>query len=102
MSHHKHLGLTLSSDGKWHEHISNIISSYSKVLGMMRKIKFTVNRKALNQIYISFLRPILEYGSSVWDSCTNYEKDNLDKLQNEAARIVTGLTRSVSLRRLYT
>ena len=100
VSHHKHLGLTLSNDGKWHEHISNIISSSSKVLGMMRKIKFTVNRKALNQIYISFLRPILEYGSSVWDSCTNYEKDNLDKIQNEAARIVTGLTRSVSLRRL--
>ena len=24
VSHHKHLGLTLSSDGKWHEHISNI------------------------------------------------------------------------------
>ena len=101
VNHHKHLGLTLSSDGKWHEHISNIISSSSKVLGMMRKIKFTVNRKSLNQIYISFLRPILEYGSSVWDSCTNYEKDNLEKIQHEAGRIVTGLTRSVSLRSLY-
>ena len=101
VNHHKHLGLTLSSDGKWHEHINCIINSSSKILGMMRKIKFTVNRKALNQIYISFLRPILEYGSSVWDSCTNYEKDSLEKIQHEAVRIVTGLTRSVSLRNLY-
>ena len=58
----------------------------------MRKIKFTVNRKALQQIYISFLRPILEYGCTVWDGCTQYEKDNLEKIQHEAARIVTGLT----------
>lgn len=101
VNHHKHLGLTLSNDGKRHEHIHNIISSSSKVLGMMRKIKFTVKRKAPNQICISFLRPILEYGSSVWDSCTNYEKDNLEKIQHEAGRIVTGLTRSVSLRCLY-
>ena len=101
VNHHKHLGLTLSCDGKWHEHVNNIISSASKVLGMMRKIKFTINRKALGQIYVSFLRPILEYGSTVWDSCTQYEKDNLEKIQHEAARIVTGLTRSVSLRSLY-
>ncbi len=30
--HHKHLGLTLSEDGSWHEHISNIMDSASKVL----------------------------------------------------------------------
>ncbi|WAR04253.1 hypothetical protein MAR_019622 [Mya arenaria] len=33
----------------------------------------------------------------VWDGCTVYEKENLEKLQYEAARIVTGLTRSVSI-----
>ena len=67
----------------------------------MRKLKFTVRRKALNQIYLSFLRPILEYASVVWDNCTLYEKDNLEKIQIEAGRIVTGLTRSASLYNLY-
>ena len=52
-------------------------------------------------MYISFLRLILEYGSTVLDSCTQYEKDNLEKVQHEAARIVNGLTRSVALRNLY-
>lgn len=46
------------------------------------------------------MRPILEYASTVWDGCTEYEKDSLEKIQNEAARIVTGLTRSVSLENL--
>ena len=67
VEHHKHLGLTLSHDGKWHEHIQSISSSASKVLGMMRKIKFSLNRKSLNQIYLSILRPLLEYASIVWD-----------------------------------
>ena len=40
----------------------------------------------------------------MWDNCTvqDYSTlDNLQNLQNEAARIVTGLTRSVSLENLY-
>ena len=101
VEHHKHLGLTFSHDGKWPEHIQLLSCSASKVLGMMRKIKFSLNRKSLNQIYLSFLRPILEYSSIIWDSCTQYEKENIEKLQHEAARIVTGLTRSCSLDDLY-
>ncbi len=100
VNNHKHLGVTLSNNGKWHDHINNIISSSSKILGIMRKLKFQLSRTSLNQIYISYMRPILEYSSVVWDGCSDYEKSTLEKIQNEAARIVTGLTRSVSLANL--
>ena len=33
----------------------------------------------------------------IWDNCSQYEKDKLEKIQNEAARIATGATRLVSL-----
>ena len=36
VNEHKHLGLTLSSNGQLHSHIDNIISSASEVLGIMR------------------------------------------------------------------
>ena len=98
---HKHLGVTFSDNGKWHDHINNILKSTSRLLGIMRNVKFTLRRSALNQIYISFLRPILEYASVVWDNCTLYEKDQLDKVQNKAARLVTGATMSISLDKLY-
>ena len=93
------MGLTLSSDGKWHEHIQHTINTASRVLGMMRKIKFSINRKALQQIYFSFSRPILEYGCIVWGGCTQYEKDNIERIQHEAARIVTGSYRVQSVRK---
>ena len=93
--------LTLSYNGQWTDHINNIKSSAAKVLGIMRKLKFSLSRSALNQIYFSYLLPTLEYASSVWDGCTAQNADILNKVQNEAARIVTGLTRSVSLDKLF-
>jgi len=67
----------------------------------MRSLKFKLRRESLNQICISFLRPILEYASVVWDNCTVAEKDSLEKIQHEAAHIVTGTTRSITLNNLY-
>jgi hypothetical protein len=53
--HHRHLGLTLSHDGTWHEHINNITNSASKIFGSMRLLKFKLNRTTLNQINLTIL-----------------------------------------------
>ena len=98
---HKHLGITFSQNGQWHTHIEQIANTASKILGIMRKLKYTLSRNALNQIYLYHLSPIIEYASLVWDGCTQQDSNTLQKIQNEAARIVTGLTRSVSLVKLY-
>lgn len=66
----KQLDVTFSSNGKWHEHVDNIIKSSSKVLGSIRELKFKLRRAIFNQIYISYLRSTLEYASVVWDGCT--------------------------------
>ena len=60
VTEHKHSGFTFSSNGQWHCHIENIIKSASKVVGIMRKLKFTFSRVTLNQIYLSYLLPIIE------------------------------------------
>ena len=62
---HKHLGLTLSSNGQWHTHIKTIIASATKVIGIMRKLNYSFHRIALNQIYMSHVLPILEYSCTV-------------------------------------
>ena len=62
----------------------------------MRKLKFKLDRKSLETIYLTFIRPLLEYGDVLWDNCTQYEKDELDKIQNEAARIATSATKLIT------
>ena len=98
---HKHLGVFLSNDGKWQQHIESITSKAWKRINLMRKLKFLLNWKSLETIYFSFIRPILEYADVVWTNCTIDEKYELDKIQNEAMRIVTGATKLVSIDNLY-
>ena len=97
---HKHLGIFLSGDCSWHKHIDYIQSKAWPKLNIMRKLKYQLDRKSLEIIYLSFVRPLLEYGDTIWDNCTLSEQDELNKIQNEAARICTGATRLVSLNKL--
>ena len=98
---HKHLGIYLSKDCSWHEHINYIKEKAWLRLNVMRKIKYKLDRKSLETIYIAFIRPLLEYGDSIWDNCTQAGKYELDKIHNEAARIATGATKIVSINNLY-
>ena len=94
---HKHLGLYFSHDCTWHQHINHITVKAWARINIMRKLKFKLDRKSLETIYTAFIRPLIEYGDIIWDNCSQYEKDELQKIQNEAARIATGATRLVSL-----
>ena len=40
--------------------------------------------------YKGLVRPVLEYGSSVWDPHTHGLQEEQEKFQNRAARFVTG------------
>ena len=84
VKNHKHLGLTLSNNIKWDKHIETKLKSASKIIGIMRKLKNIFSRIPLNQIYISYVRPLLEYSCIVWDGCTIEQSNTLKKLQNEA------------------
>ena len=88
--------VTLSSNGQWHSHVEYIVYSASKILALMRKLKYSFSRNALNQMYMSYLLPVVEYASVVWDGCSERDSQTLQKIQNEAARLVKGLARSVS------
>ena len=98
---HKHLGLHFSKDESWHHQIQYIKDKAWTRINTMRKLKFKLDRKALEIIYTAFIRPILEYGDVVWDNCAQYEKEQLKKIQHEAARIATGTTRLISINSLY-
>ena len=69
---HKHLGLIFSNGCTWHEHLDYIKTKAWHPVNNMRKLKFTLDRKSLQTIYISFIRPLLEYADVVWDNCTQY------------------------------
>ena len=82
---HKHLGLTFTNDLSWHEYLHNIKTKAWHRINVMQKLKFQLNRKTLQIIYFSFIRLLLEYADVVWDNCTQYEANKLEKIKHEAA-----------------
>ena len=97
---HKHLGVIFSNDCSWHNHIEHIKTKAWNRINVMRKLKFKLDRRSLQTIYFSFIRPLLEYADVVWNNCAQNESNELEKIQNEAARIVTGATKLVSINSL--
>ena len=66
----------------------------------MGRLKWKLDRKSLVIINTTFIGPLLEYSDVIWDNCTRYVKQELDKTQNEAARIATGATKLISFENL--
>ena len=84
----KYLGVTITNDLKWNTHISNICTKGNRTLGFLRRTLFSCPQTVKEAAYKGMVRPILEYGSSVWDSHTDMLQEELEKVQNRAARFV--------------
>ena len=69
----------------------SIYEKACKRLNLLRLLKHTLDRGTLIKIYFAFIRPVLEYGDVVWGNCTKDNSDLLEKIQIEAARIISGL-----------
>ena len=85
--------------GKDTKYVDNICGQAWTRLNLMRALKFRVSRKSLEKIYISFIRPLLEYCDSVWDNSSTEAKKQLEAIQIEAARTITGATKLCSITR---
>lgn len=101
VSSHKHLGLVLSNDMSWSNHINLLHGKALKRLGVLRRHKFYLDRRSLNKMYTSFIRPLLEYGNIIWGNCTFENKRVLENIQLDAARICTGATKVCSIQKIY-
>lgn len=65
---HKHLGVVLFNDGTSHEHVI-----VSKRIWIMKTLKFVLDRKSLETIYLSFIQPLLKYSDAVLSNITHQE-----------------------------
>ena len=67
----------------------------------MKSLQFILDRRTLEIIYISYIRPILEYASIVWDGCTQGDEYRLENVQLAAARVVSGAMKTTPIVKLY-
>jgi len=85
---HTNLGITVSSDLKWHEHISNICLKATRTLNFVRHNTYCCSQEAKNLAYLSLVRPHLEYATAVWDPYAAKDIQQLERVQRRAVRFV--------------
>ena len=95
----KYLGLKISHDLRWDQHISAVTNKANQSLNFLRRNIKIGNPSIKEHAYKALVRPILEYGQSVWDPYTASATSRVEAVQRRAARFVTnryGRTTSVS------
>ena len=88
VSSNPYLGVTISSDLKWSEHISNICSRASSTLGFVRRNLRHCPIQTRRTAYLSLVRSTLEYASTIWDPYLQGDIAKLERVQRQAVRYV--------------
>ena len=96
------LGVTVCNNLNWDLHINNITVKASKRLLVLKMYKRLLPRAALERIYTSMVRPILEYSHIIYDNCSASSAQTIENIQRKAALACTGAYRHTSYTSLLT
>ena len=101
VNHHTYLGLKFSYNLKWNEHINETYLKAKSRLSLMIPLKYRADRKTLEIMYKSFVRPVMEYGIVVWGGTYDTPLAKLEELNVRALRLITGATANSNIRKLF-
>jgi hypothetical protein len=74
----KYLGVHMSGNLSWNQHVDKIVKKGNSTLGFLRRNLHISNNQVKSTTYMSLVRPGLEYCSTVWNPST---KDLTRKLK---------------------
>ena len=83
---HSYLGVTLTSDLSWNDHINQTSSKSNRTLGFVMRNLHQCPQDIKVSAYKTLVRPLVEYSSSVWEPYTKNLINKLESVQRRAAR----------------
>ena len=95
-----YLGVIFDKRMTWKQHINQAEGKARRKLNILRKLAGTTwgaTDKILKSVYQGTVRPHLEYGSSSWMTAAKTHLQTLDKVQNQALRVITGAMKTTPI-----
>ena len=81
----KDLGIKISYDLSWSNHIHEVVNKGNKVLGVIKRVLWSNSVSEFSLLFKSLVRPILDYAAPMW--CPFLLKDIvlLEKVQRRVS-----------------
>ncbi len=79
----------MSSDLKWNCHVDYIIKKASKKLYSLRVLRRAgVEKDNILKVYLTTVRPVLEYAVPVWQAIPDYLSEAIEVVQKRSLKII--------------
>ena len=83
-----YLGIAISNDLQWKNHITNIVKNANSTLRFLRRNLKYCPEECKRLSYIALVCSTLEYGAIVWDPYKFQDIQSIKKIQRQAARYI--------------
>ena len=85
----KYLGIIIDENLNWKAHISHIENKIKRGIGVISRLRHTVTRSILLNLYYSLIYPYLTYGLVAWGNTYDTTLRPLINLQKKTVRLIT-------------
>ena len=85
---HTDLGVTVSSPLSFNSYMDDVVGKAFRRLGLICKLFNSKSPKTIVRLYKSFVLPILEYASVIWNPYTKTYTNKIERVQKRMCRMV--------------
>ena len=82
--------MSINSDISWNFHVQRLCQNMYYHLSLLRRLRPIFPKDLLLQVYKSYIQPRLDYGITLYACSTQKNIDLVQRVQNHAARLITG------------
>ena len=83
------LGVIFSTNLKWNNQVIAAANRANQMLGRIKKSFVHFDCKLLRSLYLTFIRPFLEFAVPVWSPILIGDCDVIEKVQHRATKLVS-------------
>ena len=91
VSGEKDLGVYIDETLSFDDHISLIVKKGNSLLGMIRRSFLYLDKEIFKQLFVSIVRPHLEYAAPVWNPHLKKHITSIESVQRRGTKLIPGL-----------
>lgn len=96
----RYLGMWLDRSLRWGRHINEVSEKTQKFLNILKVLAgsgWGIHPKHLRRLYINLIRSRIDFGSYLYDNSAKCHTYKIDKIQNQALRIIGGFIKTTPI-----